>query len=333
MGKRLTMTFVYVLVSTEKDNYLEQALLSILSLKKHVLNAHITLLTDIQTRDSCIGTRSRILNEVTNIIAIPIGTEYPQRAKSRWLKTNMGQYLQDDFLYIDSDTVIASNLMTENMPEADICAAFDRNVYIHESPFMKESIKEVYPFSNLKELLSYDKYFNSGVIFCRNNDKTKQFFSLWHELWKESFRKGTVLDQPAFNAANLQMNNILHELPGEWNCQITMDLRYLENAKIIHYLVTNKYNIYLLADPDILKNIKQTGTISSEIETLLEHPKTAIRNTRRRIYTDNAVEFSETKLYAFFFTIYTKSRKIFNILEYFFIGIRKIRNIITGYKG
>jgi hypothetical protein len=26
-------------------------------------------------------------------------------------------------------------------------------------------------------------HYNSGVTFCRDNEKTRQFFSKWHELW------------------------------------------------------------------------------------------------------------------------------------------------------
>ena len=53
---------VYVVVSDETDIFLEQALLSIFSLRKHNPEAFVELVVDQITNDSISGKRSEIKN-------------------------------------------------------------------------------------------------------------------------------------------------------------------------------------------------------------------------------------------------------------------------------
>jgi hypothetical protein len=97
---------------------------------------------------------------------------------------------------------------------------------------------------------------------------------------------------PSLNQANYELDNIITELPGEWNCQISHNgLPYLHDAKIIHYYATSLSSFapaYRLASGEVLASIKETGEISPEIMKLLENPRAAFE-VHSRIIADPAV--------------------------------------------
>ncbi|MDR1216922.1 MAG: hypothetical protein LBK25_09585 [Treponema sp.] len=135
-----------------------------------------------------------------------------------------------------------------------------------------------------------NKHFNSGVLFCRDTPLAYDFFEEWHRLWLLSVSRSVNFDQPSFNQASLNMNNIITELEGAWNCQIEYNgLQYLNNAKIIHYFSSNKQEkSYLLANAFILQSIKQTGKIHQDIKDKLKNP--------RSLFSQNVRLISDTRM-------------------------------------
>jgi hypothetical protein len=132
---------------------------------------------------------------------------------------------------------------------------------------------------------NFNNYFNSGIIYCKDTSDTYNFFNLWHKLWSESNKHGISVDQPSFNQANCEAFNIISELSGEWNCQISHNgLNFLYNAKIIHYYATSLSNLahpYKLASAEVLSSIKETGEIHQEITELLHSPLAAFEENTR----------------------------------------------------
>jgi hypothetical protein len=79
-------------------------------------------------------------------------------------------------------------------------------------------------------------------------------------------------DQQSLNESNYIMDNIIVELDGKWNCQITFFhgiAQHLHNAKIIHYFnsIVRK-NIYPLGSKNFFELVK-TGGIDQQIKNML----------------------------------------------------------------
>jgi hypothetical protein len=316
--------YVYVLVSNEDDYYLGQALISITSLKMRMPNAFVSLLIDDSTEKALIGKRRNILELVNELKVVAIAPQFNKKARSRWLKTSMRQHIEGDFLYIDCDTVICEDLSdVENIP-GDMCAVLDRHLLISNSP------KKEYFHDNDKELgfnasWKSNKHFNSGVILCKNISVCHSFFNKWHSLWVEGYTK-MVIDQPSFNQVNYNLNNVIKEMEGVWNCQIhTGGIAFLADAKIIHYFSSIKSKIsYTLFDPSILQNINLSCVIDEQLKKCLLYPK---RNfyLHTEILTDKKtieILYSKSfKLLRFFYD--WKCFQLFEKLLRFLLSVKK----------
>jgi len=278
--------YIYVLVSDEADYYLEQALMSIVSLRIHTPNAFVTLLIDNITEKSLENKRRNILELVSELKVVEIDSRFGKKARSRWLKTSMRQHVEGDFLYIDCDTIICDDLNDVKNNDVNLGAVLESHHSVKNHYFEKY-------FQNNDKILGFNAsfesnyHFNSGVIFCRDIPICHSFFKEWHRLWLFCFEKGILIDQASFNQANYILANVITELDGRWNCQIVVDgaIRYLHNAKIIHYyynsVFLDKDGAYFLANQSILEDIKKTITISDELENNLRNSKCLfVPNTR-----------------------------------------------------
>ena len=119
---------LYILVSTPKDVYLEQAYVSVASARRRNPGAHITLLTDTVTEAS-FGQRGaqdaafRALFD--EVVVAPLDPSLPAMKRSRLLKTGMRQYVEGNFLFIDADTVVVRSLEEIDSVEASLAACRD----------------------------------------------------------------------------------------------------------------------------------------------------------------------------------------------------------------
>lgn len=90
---------IYVLVSNENDCYLEQALVSIYSLRLYNPDANLLLLVDEETsRTLENGIRKLILNYVSKLVIVDVPFHYSKQQKSRYmyLQPIITQYFIDN---------------------------------------------------------------------------------------------------------------------------------------------------------------------------------------------------------------------------------------------
>jgi hypothetical protein len=214
-----------------------------------------------------------------------------QKEASRWIKTSARNYISGDFLFIDCDTIITGKLEYEFPKDIKIGAVLDTHVPLSAHHQKKEFLRQI-TASRFEEENQPVNYFNSGIIFCRDIPETTDFYRCWNELWIKSNTHGVYADQPSLNQANYKFSSIIHELSGEWNCQISHNgLPFLQNSKIIHCFASvllSTEHPYKLASPAIFASIKETGELSPQIMKLLESPKTAFEPISR-IISDRAV--------------------------------------------
>ena len=171
------MKFLYLLVSHENDIFLEQTLVSLVSLRYHHPEAAISLVVDDRTAETLVGFRASIKDLVTEFKVIPFAKEISNKVRSRLLKTNMRNLIEGDFLYLDGDTVVVEPLNISVDQECDVAAVSDLHARENDSYRVKhkrfnENIRNLKFSLSLKNL-----YFNSGVIYAKESGKAKAFFN------------------------------------------------------------------------------------------------------------------------------------------------------------
>ena len=269
---------VYILVSTVKDCYLEQAFVSVSSARRHNPGAEIILLTDQATAKSLdsrgpIGKAFEAL--FTSVVVAPLDASLPAMLRSRLLKTGMRFYVEGDFLFIDADTVIARPLDDIDAVEAPLAACRD----LH-SPFAMHPHRQA--TVNLCRKLRFDvsgaaEYFNSGVMLVKDTPGTHAFFEEWRDNYEHGYAAGVRPDQPSL-AKTLASSAIkIALLPDEWNCEVQNGVRYLGDAYIIHYMVTNvgcgtQEQLYLLNRESALLAMRKAGGLTPEVQEVIDNP-------------------------------------------------------------
>lgn len=293
------MKYIYILTSSERDIYYEQFLLSLASMRLYNPQAEVIILTDEKTRQSLTGKRSAYEKYISDIIVIKVPKEFSQKEASRWMKTSIHRFVEGKFSFIDCDTIITDNLIYDFPEEVKIGAVLDTHVTLekhHLNKNFKKEDKRVGFSSSLKTNLRY----NGGFILSGNDSKSQEFFEKWHSLWIESKKRGCSQDMPAMNQANYELGNIITEISGEWNCQISHNgLPFLQNAKIIHSFATSLLSsepAYKLASPEILSSIKKTGELSDHIMEMLKNPKSAFEPYSRIVSDKDAINALDNSL-------------------------------------
>jgi hypothetical protein len=315
------MKYVYVLTSFESDRYYEQFFLSIVSLRLHNPTVKIILLLDALTEKRLIGKRIGYEKVISNTIIIDPPKGFSRKESSRWIKTSICQYVTGDFLYIDCDTVIAGDLDCSSFRGISIGAVPDCHV-----PFKKHRYYRQFRDENIKmgfnSILEYDNYYNGGVIYCGDTPDSQRFFERWHTLWNDCRKKGNSQDMPSFNRANYELHNIISEIGGEWNCQISNNgLPFLERAKIIHYFATSLVFVsspFILSSGAVLSSIKKTGEIPPEIFTKLQNPKSAFESNSLIISDDDVLKILDSSIFSLLRRLRKWNKRLFEILDNFF---------------
>ena len=80
--KTMKLKIVYDVISTEEDNYFEQAWVSMFSLKHYNKNAYIVLLTDKSTLMTINNTyREKAKSLIDDIVVVPFDKHYSNKEK------------------------------------------------------------------------------------------------------------------------------------------------------------------------------------------------------------------------------------------------------------
>lgn len=263
---------VYVLTSDVSDYYYEQTLLSACSLRFYNPDATIIVVADHLTYSSLEASRSGLDKYVNQIICVQAPEDFSKMQRSRYLKTNLRSFVDGDYLFIDSDTIICDSLGGIDSFKCEMGAVADINdslPLLHDQTVIARC--EAAGFNNLEG----QPYFNSGVMFVKDTPNTHLFYKEWFENWKSSVAKGIAYDQPALCQTNVQLGKPIQELPGVWNCQFKMGgYPYLRDAKIMHYYSNNGESQLSPQLEMLFSKIKASGLIDEGIMNLVSNPKT-----------------------------------------------------------
>lgn len=323
----------YVLTSTPKDVYLEQAFVSMNSIKYYMPDAHITLVVDEKTSETFTSTRKKMSSFADEIVIVPLNKSYSTKLRSRLLKTNLRNYIKGDYLFIDTDTVICHPMYEVEKFKSEIAAVYDTHSIFEFNPYRDMCLEHGHKLNWSIE--TEKEYFNSGVIYVKDTPKTHDFFTLWQKNYLDSYSKGVSMDQPSFAKTNFEFDHIIRPLSGIWNCQFKHGVRFLKDAKIVHYFVTNVSKggspPFLLNKREVFDTIKQEGIINETINEIIKDPFCGIADVTH-LYSGDDLIFFRTMSYRRIYKLYKNNRHIFNIIDFLFSIPFKLKKIICQLK-
>ena len=268
---------VYVLVSSEKDVFLEELWVSVWSLRQHEPDVIVNVVVDEPTAKR-VKANAELMTLITNVVVADVPEKYTPKERSREIKTRIRELIKGDFFYIDTDTVICKSLSEIDNCEYDVAGIPDSNASLKDNPFaggMIGSVKEIFAsdVSNCEYLI------NGGVIYAKDNDVAHDLFRRWNKNWTYScFEKGNSQDQPALWQSDHEMGHVIKLLPDVYNSQVAMSLQYFADAAIVHFLHMNfipdqSYSLYLSLK--IYKDLKNVGTLTPEIKAQIINCKSS----------------------------------------------------------
>lgn len=265
----MVLQIVYVLVASEKNLYLEEMWVSLYSLRLLHPEAEVKVLVDVDT-DIMIKERIALSEMINEVIVVSTPAEYNAKQRSRQIKTTVREVIKGDYLFIDTDTVVCKQLNVFDFKKSrdfkGLSAVPDGHLPLKECLFP--------PLNEVKRIFGEDcsdahYWFNSGVMYVEDTPLVHEFYKRWNENWRYScFEKGNSQDQPALLKTNMEFGYIIKMMPGEYNAQVAMSLKYFANAAILHwwhmdFIEEQSYSPYFSLQ--IYKDVKASGGITPEI--------------------------------------------------------------------
>lgn len=268
---------VYALIASKEDLFLQEIWVSVYSLRLYDADREVRVCCDATTANYIKQCRD-FIDLITEIVVIPVPEEYDAKRRSREIKTSIRQYIEGSFLFLDTDTVIAGTLDYIDTLTCYIGAVLEYHLPLTMSPFRQSVVANfanVFGFDASKE----EYWFNSGVLYVADNECTHEFYKRWNENWRYSaIEKMMSQDEPALMKTNLEFEYIIEELSGHYNCQPCMSVKYLNDAKIIHYLhmfFPANQSFCPFMDKSIYRLLKKEGKITDEISILIKECKSS----------------------------------------------------------
>lgn len=256
---------VYILVSRPSDYYYEMLRLSLYSLRKHRPDVIVELVLGSDTHQRLLTEEPSILDVVKPLV-VDIPQEYDVMQRSRYLKTRLRSLIDEDFLYLDCDTLVCDTFDEIDDFNADIAMVANGNGKLCSKDYFNSIPCEKAGFRKLKG----QPYFNGGVFYAKDTPLAHQFFDKWHKLWMQSLNNGVPQDQPALCQVNMELEHPIHELSGFWNCQISYAdaFPFISKAKIMHYYTDNG-----IVRSMIFEHLKKVNHPDTFIGSLINHPR------------------------------------------------------------
>ena len=321
----------YVLTDNEKLRYYNQLLISLASLGKTRFSGQIIVVMDRRT-DSLIRELpdiEKLGGEKIERRVVETPLEYSAKETSRYLKTTLREHIRGDFLFIDTDTIIAENL-PEHVSNADL-ALVREQFWVHSNGVADRIFPDGYSYDigeSVYERSGYSKkeievIFNGGVMWVRDSEKARLFFKEWHAEWEKTREKGITIDQTSLNFVNARQGCVIEELDGIWNCQVMRPVaqKYLDNALILHYFNGRPTGCaYLLSNEDI----QRKGYLSDDVQLILSAPKKAFLPLSYLVLDGATEEVLYSKAFRALKTLYRKHLLTYRAVNFVFSIPEKI---------
>jgi hypothetical protein len=227
------------LTTTGHDLFADMTYASAAFLRYGYPEAEIICLCDARSHRALEAARHPLFEVVDR--ALPVETpDGPPVYCNRFVKTQMRQILEGDFVYFDADT-----LVVERLDEMLGCSAAVAGIANFSGTGSLSEIceEERAVFETMGWSLPHRSFINGGVLLLRDCEPTRRFAHLWHEKWLAWSRRGRHTDQPALNSA-LSDSGIDYEVLGNrFNGQVTQRPSVgRERVAVWHFYCSEKNN-------------------------------------------------------------------------------------------
>lgn len=320
---------VYVVVATENSIYLEQAYASIWSLKYHNPNAIIALVMDDKTAAIYNENKYTELSQlVSEIVVVPLSNEMDNHTRSRWLKTNLRNLIHGNYLFLDTDTIISSNISEIDNFSGTIGAVVDGHRYIDKYPIYPFVIKWMKKYFSNIPILPTINYYNSGVMLVKDCPQAYNFYDLWHKNWEKSKLKGFKFDQLPLFATDNELNGIISPINDIFNYQVSETVKYLHSSKILHfYNGENAETLHPYFGKIWLQEIKINRQLSDKTKNEILNCKNLF-NLKSKIIGGNNVDVWKSHVVKFL-QIHQKNKYLYFLVNMTARGINYITKILN----
>ena len=282
---------VYIAVSNDNDLFLEELWISLYSLRIFHPEAAVKVLVDDSTNERL--TNHPLKRLITDVIVVETPKDVTPARKSRIIKTSVRNIIDGAYLFIDTDTVVCHSLDEIDNLGCDIAAVPDTHSSISESAMVQvwtDKVKEVYGV----DITNDEYYFNSGVMYVNDNERTRKFYEDWNMYWLKYASDGKRnADQPGLAVTNHFHKGIITKLPDKYNCQLGLSMKYFHEAYIVHSIHMNfiedqSFSPFL--GGTIYKELKSKGEITPKMAETIINCKSAW-NVRCQIVGPDQIDF------------------------------------------
>jgi len=194
-----------IYIAYKQQKYINEAIFSATSVKKHNPNLSITIFTDHNLTNDCFDIVKKL----------PINN-FTFRCKQEFLKDTP----YEKTLYLDTDTFINDNIedLFDMVPRFDVCMVHDyaRKRIINEK---HPNLPNYYLFSShndYKKIPYAFPEYNGGVMLYHKSEKVWNFIDYWKKKY-DSLKNRTTYDQPSLRISLWDCDIKIHSLPLEYN--------------------------------------------------------------------------------------------------------------------
>lgn len=262
---------VYAVIASEKNLFFEELWASVYSFRLYEPNRKIRVLCDKPTY-GYITKFTEFVKLVDEIVVVEVSNTSNLRFRSKEIKTNIRQHVKGPYLFVDTDTICADGIGEIDSFTYDVAAVPEFHVPLNECVF-KDMIRKRIWDSFHEEITDKDAWYNSGVMFVNDTPKSYEICKIWNKNWINSeYVGGHKQDQPPLLITHRDTGYAISELPGEYNCQVGLSVKYLANAKIFHFLhfgFPKNQSFNPFQSKKIYKKIKEEGCISAETAEMI----------------------------------------------------------------
>jgi hypothetical protein len=172
--------------------------ISISSLRHFNPTCFVTVALDSISFNNLSSKRDPLLSDSDAVLEVTTPEGSPQ-FRNRFVKTTLREHIKGPFLFLDSDTLIRSDISEIFTPNADIKGSLNHS---HENPLWQVYHYDIDTLALMNWSALKSQYINGGLIFYNDTLKSHEFGRQWHTNWLASYDKtGSPKDQPALNAA------------------------------------------------------------------------------------------------------------------------------------
>jgi hypothetical protein len=259
----------YALATDGDRRYVDLAALSARAVRRIHPRAKIIVLTDDQSLRAVSSTLEPYrLSATVRSVGEYSGETGP---RSRFVKTQVRQFVDGDFVYLDADAVPVASFDLLFQEKGLVSAAIDRSPKAPDGSGFPTFASPAFDCLGWSHPTRY--YVNCGVVFWRDTPITRALGKLWHQNWETFFRESAdFADQPAFNysldAAGIAPV-IMHD---RYNARVGLSREFARGASIYHFYANDCGIPGSAAVDDLLTKFRAGVALDlSDIDSALAH--------------------------------------------------------------